>query len=130
MPRRIQRFGSLVKKEMIQALRDRRTLAIVLITPLLELFLFAYAVDMTVDHIPTAVADRSLDAQSRALIEAMTVSGYFDVKLYLEDEAQVVQAIDEGRVGAGIVIPQIFRRRSSAAKHRHWFYSTELTPLW
>lgn len=108
MPRRIQRFGSLVKKEMIQALRDRRTLAIVLITPLLELFLFAYAVDMTVDHIPTAVADRSLDAQSRALIEAMTVSGYFDVKLYLEDEAQVVEAIDEGRVGAGIVIPPDF----------------------
>ncbi len=108
MPRRIQRFGSLVKKEMIQALRDRRTLAIVMITPLLELFLFAYAVDMTVDHIPTAVADRSLDAQSRALIEAMTVSGYFDVKLYLEDEAQVVQAIDEGRVGAGIVIPPDF----------------------
>jgi ABC-2 type transport system permease protein len=108
MSRRIQRFGSLVKKEMIQALRDRRTLAIVLITPLIELFLFAYAVDMTVDHIPTAVADRSLDAQSRALIEAMTVSGYFDVELYLEDEAEVVQAIDEGRVGAGIVIPPSF----------------------
>jgi ABC-2 type transport system permease protein len=108
MPKRIQRVGSLVKKEMIQALRDRRTLAIVLVTPLLELFLFAYAVDMTVDHIPTAVADRSLDAQSRALIEAMTVSGYFDVELYLEDEAQVIQAIDEGRVGAGIVIPPDF----------------------
>ena len=111
MPKRIQRFGSLVKKEMIQALRDRRTLAIVLVTPLLELFLFAYAVDMTVDHIPTAVADRSLDAQSRALIEAMTVSGYFDVELYLEDEAQVIQAIDEGRVGAGIVIPPDFSAR-------------------
>ena len=108
MPRRIQRFGSLVKKEMIQALRDRRTLAIVLVTPLLELFLFAYAVDMTVDHIPTAVADQSHDAQSRALIEAMTVSGYFDVELYLADEAQVIQAIDEGRVGAGVVIPPDF----------------------
>jgi ABC-2 type transport system permease protein len=108
MARRLQRFGSLVKKEMIQALRDRRTLAIVLITPLIELLLFAYAVDMTVDHIPTAVADRSRDAQSRSLIEAMTVSGYFDVELYLEDEAQVVQAIDEGRVGAGIVIPPNF----------------------
>jgi len=108
MPRRIQRFGSLVKKEMIQALRDRRTLAIVLITPLIELLLFAYAVDMTVDHIPTAVADKSMDAESRALIEALAVSGYFDIELYLEDEAQVVQAIDEGRVGAGIVIPSGF----------------------
>jgi ABC-2 type transport system permease protein len=111
MPRRLQRFSSLVKKEMIQALRDRRTLAIVLITPLIELLLFAYAVDMTVDHIPTAVADKSMDAQSRALIEALTISGYFDIELYLEDEAQVVQAIDEGRVGAGIVIPPGFAKQ-------------------
>jgi ABC-2 type transport system permease protein len=108
MPKRAQRFGSLVKKEMIQALRDRRTMAIVLITPLIELFLFAYAVDMTVDHIPTAIADASLDAQSRALIEALTVSGFFDPVLYVEDESQVIQAIDEGRVGAGIVIPPDF----------------------
>jgi ABC-2 type transport system permease protein len=111
MPRRLQRFSSLVKKEMIQALRDRRTLAIVLITPLIELLLFAYAVDMTVDHIPTAVADKSMDAQSRALIGALTISGYFDIELYLEDEAQVVQAIDEGRVGAGIVIPPGFAKQ-------------------
>ncbi len=93
---------------MIQALRDRRTLAIVLITPMVELLIFAYAVDMTVDHIPAAVADMSLDAESRALIEALTASGFFDVAMVARDEAGVVQAIDEGRVRAGIVIPPGF----------------------
>ena len=108
MPRSLKRFGALVRKEMTQTLRDRRTLAIVLIMPLIELLLFAYAVDITVDHIPTAVADMSLDAESRALVQALTVSGYFDVAVYLEDEAQVVQAIDEGRARAGLVIPPGF----------------------
>jgi len=108
MLRSLKRFGALVRKEMTQTLRDRRTLAIVLIMPLIELLLFAYAVDITVDHIPTAVADMSLDAESRALVQALTVSGYFDVAVYLENEAQVVQAIDEGRARAGLVIPPGF----------------------
>ncbi|HSJ52473.1 MAG TPA: ABC transporter permease [Anaerolineae bacterium] len=108
MRKRLRRFGGIVRKEMIQVLRDRRTLAIVLIIPLVELVLFAYAVDMTVDQIPTAVADKSLDSQSRALINALSASGVFEPALYVENEEEVVRAIDEGRVKAGIVIPPGF----------------------
>ncbi|OQY18308.1 MAG: hypothetical protein B6I35_13255 [Anaerolineaceae bacterium 4572_32.2] len=105
MGKRLKRFVALVRKETIQVLRDRSTLAMILVLPLIELFLFAYAVDMTVDHIPTAVADMSLDAQSRAFLDALQVSGYFDIEIYVESEAQVIQAIDKGRVRAGVVIP-------------------------
>jgi len=108
MRKRLKRFGAIVRKEITQLLRDRTTLAIVLIIPFLELFLFAYAVDLTVDHIPTAVADMSLDAQSRAFIDALEISGYFDVTMYLEDEKEVIHAIDEERVRAGVVIPPDF----------------------
>jgi len=111
MGKRLKRLVAVIKKEMIQVLRDRRTLAIVLITPLLELFLFSYAVDMTVDHIPMAVADMSLDNESRALIKALTASGYFDITLSVRDEEQVVRAIDEGRVQAGVVIPPDFAQQ-------------------
>jgi ABC-2 type transport system permease protein len=108
MRKRLTRFGAVLRKEMIQTLRDRRTLAIVLLMPLLQLLLFAYAIDMTVDHIPTAVADLSLDAQSRALIESLLASGFFDLTLYARDEAEVMQAIDAGAVRAGVVIPPHF----------------------
>ena len=111
MRKRLQRFRALVRKETIQLLRDRRTLFIILSIPFIELFLFAYAVEMTVDHIPTAVADMSLDARSRALIDALETSGYFDVEMRLENEAQVIRAIDEGRVRAGVVIPPDFSTR-------------------
>jgi len=108
MGKRLKRLMALAQKEAIQILRDRSTLMMILALPLVELLLFAYAVDMTVDHIPTAVADLSLDAESRGLIDALEVSGYFDVALYLESEAQVIRAIDEGRVSAGVVIPPNF----------------------
>jgi ABC-2 type transport system permease protein len=50
----------------------------------------------------------SLDVQSQAFVHALEISGYFDVVLYLGDEVEVVQAIDEGRVRAGVVIPPDF----------------------
>lgn len=108
MRKRLTRFAAVLRKEMIQTLRDRRTLAIVLLMPFLQLLLFAYAIDMTVDHIPTAVADLSLDTESRALIESLLASGFFDLTLSARDEAEVVQAIDAGTVRAGVVIPPHF----------------------
>jgi len=102
------RTWTLIKKELTQLVRDRGTFALILFLPVVELLLFAYAVSLTVDHIPTAVADLSLDAQSRAFVDALTVSGFFDVTLRVQDEAQVIRAIDEGTVRAGIVIPPDF----------------------
>ncbi|HEX6383604.1 MAG TPA: ABC transporter permease [Anaerolineae bacterium] len=101
----------MIRKEMIQLLRDRRTLVLVLVLPFVELFLLAYAVDLTVDHIPTAVADLSRDGQSQALIDALAVSGFFDIESYLADESQLIRAIDEGRVRAAILIPPDFAAR-------------------
>jgi len=108
MRKSLKRIGALVQKETIQILRDWRTLVMILALPLLELFLFAYAVTLTVDHIPTAVADMSRDAQSRAFVEALEISGYFDVEMRVEDEERVLQAIGEGQVKAGVVIPPDF----------------------
>ena len=104
----LKRLRALIRKEMTQVIRDRRTLGIILALPMIELFLFAYAVDLTIDHIPTAVANLSADVQSRRFIDALEVSGYFDMEVYVESEAAVVRAIDDGHVRAGVVIPPDF----------------------
>lgn len=105
---RLDRLLALVYKEMMQLLRDRRTLLIILSIPLIELFLFAYAVDLTVDRIPMSVADMAMDRQSRAFIDALEVSGFFDIVSYVPDQPSVVRTIDEGSVRAGLVIPPDF----------------------
>jgi len=108
MRKRLKRIGAIIRKESIQILRDWPTLVMVLLLPLIEMFLFAYAVSLTVDHIPTVVADASKDVRSRAFVEALTSSGYFDVEMHVADESQVIQAIDEEQAKAGIVIPADF----------------------
>jgi ABC-2 type transport system permease protein len=103
-----QRIWAIMQKEFIQTLRDRRTLVLQIGIPIVQLFIFGYAIRMNVEHIPMVVADQSLDADSRAYVEAMVTSGYFDVVAYLPNEAAVIRAIDEGQAQAGIVIPPGF----------------------
>ncbi len=103
-----RRVWAVVQKEFIQTFRDRRTLLILLSMPMIQLILFGYAISMSVDHIPTAVADESLDAASRDYLDAVATSGFFDIHAYLPSQADVIRAIDEGQVQAGVVIPPDF----------------------
>ncbi len=104
----LRRIWAVMQKELIQILRDRRTLLIQVSMPMIQLFLFGYAINMSVDHIPMVVVDRSLDAASHAYVDALVTSGFFDVVGYLSSEAEMVQAIDQGHAQAGIVIPPGF----------------------
>ena len=106
-----QRLVALFLKESMQLLRDRRTLMMVFGLPAIELFLFGYAVALTVYHIPTAIVDQAGTSQSRDFILALVNSQYFDVKETLQSESQVIAAIDTGDVKAGIVIPRDFSTR-------------------
>ncbi len=104
----IQRILAIIQKEFAQALRDRATMLIMLTMPLMQLVLFGYAISTQVRHIPTVVVDQSLDSYSRAYLNAMVNSQYFDVLETAPDQGTAVQEIDAGRVHAAIVIPPNF----------------------
>ena len=116
MAKSLQRLRALIYKETVQILRDRRTLMLFFALPLVELFLFAYAVSLTVTHLPTAVVDQSLDARSRDFIQALANSGNFDITLVLQNEQQVRQAMDAGTVKVGLIIPPNFEKQVLAGK--------------
>ncbi|HVO41635.1 MAG TPA: ABC transporter permease [Aggregatilineales bacterium] len=104
----LQRIWAITQKELTLTLRDRGTLIIVLSIPLLQLLLFAYAIHTDVKHIPVVVADQSLDSSSRAYLDAMVQSAYFEIVSAVSGESDVVRAIDEGQARVGIVIPPNF----------------------
>ncbi len=108
MRKSLQRLAALTYKETVQILRDRRTLIMFFVLPVFQLFLFAYAVSLTVDHLPTALVDQSLAQPGRDYVQSLVNSGFFDIHLVLQNEQEVIQAIDAGQVKAGIVIPSDF----------------------
>jgi ABC-2 type transport system permease protein len=106
-----RRLFSIIRKELVQTLRDRRTLVIQLVWPVFLLFLFGYAVEIQVEHQPTVVVDMSRDRLSYAYVDAMVNTGFFDVVNYAYSEAAAVQAIDEGWARVAIIIPPNFAPR-------------------
>jgi len=108
MPKNLQRLLALVRKETIQLLRDRRGLALILGLPLIQLFLYAYAANTTINHIPLAVFDQSSDRKSREFVQALVNSQYFNVATTVDSEAEIIDAIDRNQVRAGLIIPPRF----------------------
>ena len=64
------RLLSLIRKEFIQIWRDPRTLMIVLVIPILQLFLLGYAATNDVRNIPLAIYDQSAVLYQHSLIAA------------------------------------------------------------
>src|SRR6266511_2663384 len=102
------RIRALMRKEFIQMVRDRRTLAMMLVMPAMQLFLFGYVINQTVDHIPTVVADSSNDARSRELVGALANTGYFTVTDQVADAEAARWAIDQGTAKVAFIIPADF----------------------
>ena len=103
-----QRLNALIRKETIQILRDRRFIALFLGLTFVQLFVYGYSASKTVYHIPLAVVDQSHSAKSREFLLALENSQYFDAKLYLQSQDEIVQAIDNGRIKVGVFIPKDF----------------------
>lgn len=112
------RVKALLRKEIRQALRDKRMRIIIFGAPLIQLVLFGYAVNTDVRNIHTAICDRSNTSISRGLIDALQASGYFQVVERMRDPREAEPLLDRGEVQVILVIPEGFsralRRGSSA----------------
>ena len=104
----LPRLLAIIQKEFIQTLRDRSTLVIMISIPLLQLILFGYAINMNVQHIPLVAADQSLDDASRAYLDDLTNSGYFDLVKIVPDQAAAIREIDLNQASAAVIIPPDF----------------------
>lgn len=108
-----RRMLTIVRKEWLHIIRDPRTLALVIVMPVMMLALLGYAVAKDVEDLPLAVADLSHTDASRALVEKFSVSGFFLVTHSAQSEAEILDLLDAGTIKAGIYIPEDFGRRIS-----------------
>jgi ABC-2 type transport system permease protein len=98
------RLCVLVRRERIELLRDRISLAILVGLPLVTLVLFTFALATDVKHMRLAVFDAADSPRSRAIVQAIRSTGYFDVR-YAASLAAARAALAGGAVGGALVIP-------------------------
>lgn len=105
-----RRLGSIIRKELIQLLRDRRTLTTIISLPIMQLVLYGY-LSNDVTHISTAVFDESRTPESRTLLNAFANTTYVDLRYYTTGFDQVRRLIDAGDAKIGIWIPPDYAAR-------------------
>lgn len=105
------RLKALLKKEFIQMRRDKGTLILMLILPVIQLLIFGFAINLDVKNLPTAIYDSDKSQESRALITKFQNSQYFSIKYNVDSAKDVATLIDKGEVKAAIVIPHDYARK-------------------
>ncbi len=106
----LRRVRQLVAKEVRQLFRDPRIKPLLFVSPILQLVLFGYAVNTDVRDTATFVVDHDRSPASRALVAALTASGYFRVAGGADAPAALQQALDRGQAVVGLQIPPGFAR--------------------
>jgi ABC-2 type transport system permease protein len=105
------RLLSIIRKEFIQIFRDTRTLALILVIPIMQLFLLGYSATNDVRNIPLAVLDRSRSMESRALLDAYRAADYFRIAYMVDSEAEIEDLIMAGSARAAMIIPPDYPQR-------------------
>jgi ABC-2 type transport system permease protein len=110
------RLLALIRKEFIQIRRDPRTLILVIVIPIMQMFLLGYAATNDVRNVPLAVLDRDRSPQARALLDAYKAADYFRLAYEVDSEQELRTLIDRGEARAGVIIPPDYGRRISAGE--------------
>src|SRR5438093_8089770 len=111
-----RRLRAMIVKEFTQMRRDRATLRLVLIIPIMQLLIFGYAIRMDVRNLPLAVYDASRTQESRALVQQLEATGNFTVVRHAVSYEDALHLVDSGVARSAIVIPSEYAR---AVKRMH-----------
>lgn len=98
----------ITRKEFIQVFADIRMFGIIFIAPIIQLFLFGYAVTTDIKNIDLAIMDQDHSADSRELKDAIFNSGYFRSAGSVLSDAEIADALVRGRASVVLVIPDEF----------------------
>ena len=104
-----RRFLAVLRKEWIQVRRDPFTLRMIIALPVMQLFLFGYAINTDPKHLPTGLLAVDHSKYERTLVAALRNTGYYDIRP-LASEAEAERGLADGELLFVVNIPANFDR--------------------
>jgi ABC-2 type transport system permease protein len=104
------RIRALIGKEFQHIRGDRRLVISLIVPPVLQLTLFGFALSASVSNLRLGVVDESKTAESRELVATLTESRSFRLGGYYASAAHLGDAISQGKLDAGVVVPSDYAR--------------------
>jgi ABC-2 type transport system permease protein len=105
----MKQFSGFVKKEFYHIFRDRRTVMILLIMPVVQIILFGFAITTEVKNTPVAVLDPAKDDAAQQIVERLAASEYFTLVNEAHTMEEVETALQKGEVKLAIVFSENFQ---------------------
>jgi ABC-2 type transport system permease protein len=109
----LTRLLAVARKEVLQIIRDTRSLAIVVVMPVTLMLLFGYGVNLDLKELPVYVCDQDGSQQSQDLLKRFQSTKYFEIVRVVDNVPAIEHALDSGEAKMGIVIPWNFSQRLS-----------------
>jgi ABC-2 type transport system permease protein len=109
----LTRLLAVARKEVLQIIRDTRSLAIVVVMPVTLMLLFGYGVNLDLKQLPVFVYDQDGSQQSQDLLKRFQATKYFHIVRAVDNIPAIEHALDSGEAKMGIVIPWNFSQRLS-----------------
>ncbi len=104
------RIAGLIRKEFTLISRDRGTIAMLVILPIMLLVLFGYAISLDPKHLPMAIVNYDNTPLTRAFISNLESSGYFTIVDNQRDLPNAREKLSSGKISFAIIIPADFTR--------------------
>ncbi len=104
----MKQFFSFIKKEFYHIIRDRRTMFIVLLMPVVQIVIFGFALTNEVKNTRIAILDNAKDDASASLVAELDASHYFDVYSNLHSYDDIEKEFRKGKIKLAVVFPQHF----------------------
>ena len=104
-------FLGFVRKETLHLLRDRQTLAILILFPVIQVLIFGFAVRTDVRDIQIAIVDPTPDVATNELRQRVAASDRFNVVWIGSSAAELETRFREGTARQALVLPRDVERR-------------------
>jgi ABC-2 type transport system permease protein len=99
------RVLAIAKKELLQLQRDRLTLAMTVVLPLVQLLILGFAINTDVRNSPLVVLDQDRSAASRDLARRLEITGFYRLVGEARGYDEIERALRSGRARVGLVVP-------------------------
>ncbi len=109
----------MARKELLQLRRDRLTLSMMLVLPIVQLLLFGWAINTDVRHLPTLVWDQDGTAQSRDLARRMEATTFYDVVGAARSYEDIERAFRAGDARVALVVPPRYASDVATGRTAH-----------
>lgn len=116
---RATRVLAVARKEFIHIWRDWRMIVAVLVLPLVQLLLFAYAISFDVRNVASVTMDLDRTVASRDYVDAYAKSGFFRSLGSVSDYRAIDEAFNTGRAKVAIVVQRGFGADVAAGRAGH-----------